>query len=215
MGVLGMVMVVGGLSCPGMLLEAGHKYTCYSVVRDGTLRCVGFGLDGVLGTGDTLNTGKDATSLVAGMTTVVPVTATNGEIAVKQLSCGSFNCVVIGDTLTEVKCWGNNAYGVLGTGDLLARGNAPGEMAALNPLPLPASCFPVTQVAACEYHVCILCSDSITLYCLGDNTLGQLGVGDNISRGGTPGWSWSPTDLGGVQVAKVLRGPGATHTCII
>eukprot|EP00756_Hemistasia_phaeocysticola_P046806 Hpha_TRINITY_DN20634_c0_g1::TRINITY_DN20634_c0_g1_i1::g.148069::m.148069 len=212
---VGVLVVVAGLGCQQALVESGSMHTCLTIA-DGTVRCFGYGADGALGSGSTEDRGRTPLSLAGAMAQSVPLLASNRDPSVHQLSASQFNCVVIGST-SEVLCWGKNDAGQLGAGDTLNRGSGPGEMAALQPLPLPPACSPVTQIAVCWAHACILCGDNTTVYCFGANDEGQLGVGDTRNRGTTADWSvgWTPTDLGGVQVAKLLRGVAASHTCAI
>eukprot|EP00756_Hemistasia_phaeocysticola_P010524 Hpha_TRINITY_DN15023_c1_g1::TRINITY_DN15023_c1_g1_i1::g.125247::m.125247 len=218
MSVLLLTLVGGGLACTGGTeMEVGYKHTCATFKPDGQLRCWGMNVDGALGVGDTVDRGNTAGS----MSQLVPVpVSSNGDTTVKLLSLGESSCVVVGIAHTDVKCWGNNDEGALGLRDVAPRGVSPGQVAALPRLPLPATCASVYQLAVYRKHVCVLCDDAVLIYCVGGNKFGQLGVGDNFDRGnypswGTPGSQWTATDLGGVQVTKLLRGNTATHTCAV
>ncbi|MGC4090704.1 MAG: hypothetical protein QM756_23100 [Polyangiaceae bacterium] len=80
-----------------------------------------------------------------------------------------FGCAILGDG--RLKCWGNGASGQLGTGDLSARGDAAGEMGTT----LPVTLRGVTLLVAGRAHACAVSSGE--LYCWGDNSKGQLGLG--------------------------------------
>src|SRR5215471_1566303 len=73
----------------------------------------------------------------------------------------------------EVRCWGANDSGQLGTGDTTA---------LLAPAPQPVSLgMPASSVAAGGAFSCALLTNG-TVKCWGDNHGGQLGTGDRNER---------------------------------
>lgn len=113
-----------------------------------------------------------------------------------------------------VVCWGDNLLGALGQGDTFDRGDDPGEVAALTPVPLGTGRH-ATQVAVGGDLVCALLDDG-GVKCWGDNLAGQLGQGDTTRRGGSAGQlgdALDPVALGGeVDVAQVVA--GHAHACV-
>ena len=107
-----------------------------------------------------------------------------------------FTCALLDDG--RVKCWGRNgnggdvstAGGQLGTGDLIARGNDPGEMGdALLPVDLgidPATTAPwkVKSLSTGDLRVCALLAND-RIKCWGRNDSGVEGTGNVISYGST------------------------------
>ncbi|MBL9024382.1 MAG: hypothetical protein JNL21_19460 [Myxococcales bacterium] len=97
---------------------------------------------------------------------------------------GDRTCVLIGNgDEMRLKCWGDNAHGALGIGDLDNRGDDPGEIAALPFIDLPTSS---PSVAMGALHTCIY-KPFLGIQCWGKNTEGQLGLGDTEDRGDEPG----------------------------
>lgn len=81
-----------------------------------------------------------------------------------------------------VKCWGGNSGGTLGLGDTESRGDQPGEMGPN--LPAVELDHEVAQLAVAKGGAfnCVLLKDS-SVKCWGDNSYGQLGLGDAQDRG--------------------------------
>ncbi len=134
---------------------------------------------------------------------------------VMQLALGgNFTCALLDDG--RVKCWGGNSQGQLGLGDTLPRGDNPGEMGAN----LPAVSFGTGRraisLAAGDSHACAIL-DNGALKCWGENTWGQLGVGDGSDRGdqaGEMGDSLPPVSLGTGRIVRNVSA-GDMHTCAI
>ena len=83
-----------------------------------------------------------------------------------------------------VKCWGNNYDGQLGLGDTNDRGGGANEM-GVNLLAVDlglADGVTVTAISADVYHTCALLSSG-AVKCWGNNSDGQLGLGDTNKRG--------------------------------
>lgn len=106
----------------------------------------------------------------------------------------------------RVRCWGQNTYGTLGTGDLRQRvGAAPGEMPdALVTVDLGAG-RTATAVDAGGDTTCAVRDDG-AVKCWGGNDRGQLGLGDRFRRG------WLPEHLG--DTGLVDLGAGRTATAV-
>jgi alpha-tubulin suppressor-like RCC1 family protein len=122
-------------------------------------------------------------------------------------------CVLLSDD--SVRCWGENIFGVLGTGDALHRGTEPGQMGdQLLAVDLGTG-NAAQDIAMGAVHVCALLSDG-TVKCWGYNAEGGLGLGDTDPRGGEPGGlgdSLPRVDLDGARV-RALSG-GLTFSCAL
>lgn len=123
-------------------------------------------------------------------------------------------CAVL--TGGRVKCWGQNARGQLGVGDLAPRGAAAGDMGKALPAVDLGLGRRAVALAAGNCHTCALLSAG-GVKCWGCNDFGQLGLEDLIDRGGVPG------DMGDA-LPNVGLGPGVNakaisagyeHTCAL
>jgi alpha-tubulin suppressor-like RCC1 family protein len=119
-------------------------------------------------------------------------------------------CVIRDDG--SVVCWGYNANGELGVGDIATRGDDPGE--------LPTSAVPLgagrtaTAITAGFAHTCALL-DNGSVVCWGYNGNGQLGVGDTTDRGDDPGeLPTTAVPLGAGRTATAITA-GSAHTCAL
>jgi len=97
----------------------------------------------------------------------------------KQLALNSYGehvCARLPVTpIGVLKCWGYNAFGQLGQGDILNRGDSLTDMGArLLPVNLGIGLSAV-QVAAGVDHTCARL-DNLQVKCWGDNAYGQLGI---------------------------------------
>jgi hypothetical protein len=86
----------------------------------------------------------------------------------------------------QLKCWGGNG-GRLGLGDAVTRGDGPGEMGDS----LPAVNLGTGRTASAigsgfGVHVCASLDDG-QFKCWGGNNNGELGLGDTLTRGASPG----------------------------
>lgn len=138
-----------------------------------------------------------------------PADAPSTGNAVIQLVAGEqHTCALRADG--AVKCWGRNDSGQLGVGDATARGSIPSKMGSNLPaVPLGAA---AKRVAAGRGHTCAILADD-SLRCWGENTVGQLGLGDTKTRGTSPGdfAPLPPIGLGSHRAVDV--GAGSNHTC--
>lgn len=127
----------------------------------------------------------------------VPVQVVGFDDAVSAVTGSRFSCAL---TLTGVvKCWGGNAAGQLGNGDLSFTDSV---------VPQTVSLPAVTELSAGFEHVCAL-TQSGEVWCWGYNSRGQLG--DN-----QPLVAASPTPVLVAGVAGVTAiGSGGEHSCAI
>ncbi|XXX76407.1 hypothetical protein WMF30_53040 [Sorangium sp. So ce134] len=116
----------------------------------------------------------------------------------------------------ELRCWGSNANGQLGLGDLNNRGDSEAEVLLMTSIPLGGG-RTAKSVAAGSHHTCVQLDDD-RVKCWGRNDAGQLGLGDLTPRGGTG--TTKPALIATVPLdnlddkAKAIVA-GGYHTCAI
>ena len=105
-----------------------------------------------------------------------------------------------------VRCWGSAYFAELGTGELLDRGDRPGDMGnALSEVDLGPS-VSVTALHTYENHNCAVLGTG-QIKCWGRNSYGMLGQGDTENRGddsGEMGAALLPVDLGTGRTVAAL-----------
>ncbi|MBN2361778.1 MAG: hypothetical protein JXR83_20165 [Deltaproteobacteria bacterium] len=101
-------------------------YHCCAVLTDGRIKCWGANDVGQLGLGDHQNRGDNPGEMDGALPAVsLP---TGDEVLDIALS-NQATCALIANSGTDlVRCWGNNFYGELGTGELNSMGDDPEEM---------------------------------------------------------------------------------------
>ncbi|WP_338796768.1 IPTL-CTERM sorting domain-containing protein [Acidovorax sp. DW039] len=176
-------VAVASLGATVQSIAAGYFQTC-AVTNAGAAHCWGANFYGQLGNGTDHNNSS------------VPVPVSGLGSGVQEIVAGSeYTCAVT--TSGAVYCWGRNDIGQLGNG----------TSAASNvPVAVPTLSSGVQRISAGTTHTCARTSLA-ELYCWGDNTLGQLGIGSNTSS--TPALI---TRLGtGVDSVSA----GSSHTCAL
>ena len=101
---------------------------------------------------------------------------------IRSVSSGGFHTVAM--TIKSNKCyvWGYNYQGQLGLGDNKTYGT-PIELSLINVLSISCGRFhTVALVSLCESESGFISSNENQIYIWGDNTFGQLGLGDNDDR---------------------------------
>ncbi|MDI1437454.1 RCC1 domain-containing protein [Polyangium sorediatum] len=192
----------------GSALSAGH--TC-ALLAGGRVKCWGMNGTGQLGLGDMQSRGDEPGE----MGDALPeVDFGIGATAIAVAAGSQHTCAVLeGGAL---KCWGNNESGQLGAGDVLSRGDAPGEMGAALPVVNLGAGKKVVAVTAGMGHTCVVLDDG-HVKCWGNNWTGQLGLGDTQGRGDEPGEmgdALPEVDLGtGAKAISVTA--GEYHTCAL
>ena len=126
----------------------------------------------------------------------------------------SHTCVVLNGG--ELKCFGSNAAGQIGSGGTASLGDAAAEMGdALVAVNLGAG-RTVRSVSAGTVHTCALL-DNGTVKCFGEGDNGRLGYGSSSDIGRTAaamGDALPSVDLGAGRTATLLA-TGAAHTCVV
>jgi alpha-tubulin suppressor-like RCC1 family protein len=175
-------------------------------------------LVGAVACGGSTNSSSSATGGTAGAGGAAPVpqggAAGSSEPPHPVVMSGwAQNCARFVDG--SLKCWGQNG-GWLGLGDTEARGDEPGEMGALLPFVDVGSGVTVDAVSLGDGHTCAVLSDR-SVKCWGQNSAGELGLGDTAPRGMVPGElsdDLPPVDLGTGRFAlQVVAADG--HTCAL
>jgi alpha-tubulin suppressor-like RCC1 family protein len=133
--------------------SAGENHTC-AVLNDGKIKCWGKNDFGQLGA---LGAANATPSLVSGIGTETVTTVTSGD---------THTCVIVTTNGGEVRCWGDNEFGQLGTGTNL-KSQTVTRILSLNN---------VTAVASGQSHTCAIINND-TVKCWGLNLYGQLGTG--------------------------------------
>jgi len=150
-------------------IALGGSTTC-ALSATGRVKCWGGNEFGVLGLGDTTNRGD----LEGQVPSQLPVIDLGANRAVVALSVSGANSACALLDHGEVKCWGNNQFGQLGTGDTRNRGDRPDEMGdALEPVELGAGRTAVSVSAGSNYSCAVL--DDGSVKCWGSGKYGQLG----------------------------------------
>jgi E3 ubiquitin-protein ligase HERC3 len=136
-----------------------------------------------------------------------------GPIA--NLVTGEWHSCVTLPSIAQVKCWGNNAFGQLGIGDINHRGDNPGEMGANLP-PVQLDMDLPTGLFAGSNHTCARATDG-RIKCWGANQRGQLGLGDTNNRGDNPGEKGASLPYANLGTGRTVKSLalGSSHTCAI
>ncbi|MBX7083308.1 MAG: RCC1 repeat-containing protein, partial [Nannocystaceae bacterium] len=142
---------VVGLDRVVAITNGGHACALRS---DGTARCWGSNLHGEVGNGNTGDVDLPVTVVGLSATTDGP-----------RVTTGSDHTCALGTDGT-VKCWGDNAEGQLGNGNMIDQ-STPTLVAGLSR---------VTSLAANGMHTCAVIDDG-TVKCWGRNLAGELGDG--------------------------------------
>jgi len=141
-------------------VTTGLYHSC-AAKTDGTLWCWGGNLSGQLG--------SDSIAVLPTAQTSDPVQVTGTTW--KSVSAGqSHTCAVMVDG--TLWCWGDNDSGQLGDNTLDSKST---------PVAVVSSGQTWAMVAAGVTHTCALATDG-SLWCWGDNSAGQLGIGSNQPR---------------------------------
>jgi len=188
------------LGAAATAIALGTNHTC-AVIAGGAVRCWGSNTKGQLGYANTTPIGDTQTPA-----SVIPVVVGG---AVAQLALGNARtCALL--TAGTVRCWGDNATGVLGYGNMITIGDDE-DPAAAGDLDIEIG-HKVTQLTYAGAHGCALLDDG-SVRCWGSGTDGQLGHGSTNTIGNNE----TPRSAGPVQVGGTVTklAAGANHTCAL
>ena len=149
-------------------------------------------------------------------TNLIPVDLGTGLVPLQLVAGEGATCVLF--TNQRVKCWGSaTAFGTLGYGDSTARNPLDASKMGDNlPFVDLGTNVRVRQIAMKNLHVCVVTTDD-RVKCWGDNSFGQLGLGDTNHRGTSAsqmGDNLPYVELG-VQFTVEEIVCGAHHTCAL
>ena len=160
-------------------IAAGGDHTC-AVLDDGALKCWGKNSYGQLGLGDIAPRGESPNEMGDNLQAV----DVGPGRTVRGVALGrAHTCALLDDG--RVKCWGQSLFAQLGLGDTRTRGGRSGEMGARLAAVDLGPGRKAVEVAAGGTHSCARLDDG-ALKCWGQNTYGQLGLGDTKDRGDQP-----------------------------
>jgi alpha-tubulin suppressor-like RCC1 family protein len=181
-GQLGSAVPVGTqqttpVAVPGLsgvtAVAAGSEHTC-ALLSNGTVSCWGANSFGQLGDGTT--TFRSTPQVIAGLTGVTALGSGAGY---------HHTCVV--RTGGNIRCWGSNADGELGTGTA-----SPQQTTPVSVVGVTGAVAVATGGGGGREHTCALLSGG-TVSCWGSNVFGELGIG-NVSTDPRP----NPTAVPGL-----------------
>jgi len=169
---------------PIIQMALGLYHTCV-LTSDGTVGCWGYNAHGELGLGHTSNIGDQPNEMLP-MSLNIPWGGHNTNIV--KIAAGWYHTCSL-NLFNQVRCWGWNNHGQLGSGDVLNYGDTTFEGTTT-----PTSSFVflgsgrrVIDITASAYSTCALL-DNQQVKCWGYNEQGQLGLGlGSADRGGHPG----------------------------
>jgi alpha-tubulin suppressor-like RCC1 family protein len=165
-----------GVGKTAKALTARGSHTC-ALLSDDTVKCWGGNGQGGLGLGDTMKRGDAANEMGDALASVDLGLGLVGKGVFGGLN---FTCAVL--KTDRVKCWGRNAVGQLGQGDTTNRGDGVGPMGNGLPAISLGEGRTVKSLAVGINHACALLNNN-AVKCWGGALAGQLGLGDEQSRG--------------------------------
>ena len=153
-------------------ITTGTGYTCV-LLDDDSVKCWGWADFGQLGAGKT-DDYDEPPNLKIPLGT-----------GITAIASGNFHTCAILDN-SSIKCWGLNDSGQLGIGDTSNFGDGVNNLGYNEMLDLPTVDLGAGRTArgitAGDSHTCALL-DNFSVKCWGENSYGQLGQGDNSTRG--------------------------------
>ncbi len=174
---------VSGLSTGVVAVASGWAHTC-ALLSTGSLRCWGENQNGQLGNGERLDrlTPTDVTGLSSGV--------------VYMAAGAAHTCAITSSG--DVKCWGQNGSGQLGTGTYSDR---------LTPTDVIDLSSGIVSLATGGFHTCALATSG-GVKCWGSNLFGELGDGTTITGN-------RPADVSGLSSGVTAISAGGDHTCAL
>lgn len=185
---------------------SGNWHNC-ARLDDNSVKC--WGTAAMLGLGGGTEHGKVPNSMGDNLPAVDLGT---NRTALELTAGGWHTCARLDDN--SVKCWGDNATGQLGLGDINNRGDQPGEMGDSLPVVNLGTNRTALELSASLFHTCARL-DNGSVKCWGAGNFGQLGLGDNTIRGNEPGEmgdALPAVNLGTGRTALDIE-TNSEHTC--
>jgi alpha-tubulin suppressor-like RCC1 family protein len=191
-------------------LAAGSSHAC-ALLDNATVKCWGANAKGQLGIGDTSPRGDGPGEMGDALATV-PLGA--GRTA-KAIAAGNSHTCALLDNNT-LKCWGQNNYGQLGQGNTKTLGDNANEIGDSMAAIQLGTGRTAKNVQAGGNSTCAILDDN-TLKCWGQNSNGQLGLGNTSHRGDNAnemGANLPVVAFGTGRTAKAVT-VGLAHACVI
>ncbi len=172
---------------------SGSSFTC-ALIEVGGVKCWGINYYGQLGQGDVDSRGDGVNEMGNYLRFVhLGLEGSSGLLLTKELSLG-FRHVCAVSYSDLVKCWGDNGNGELGLGDTNSRGDDANEMADNLPyarlLGSGGVLYAIRSISSGgnngSGHTCASFSNR-RVKCWGNNSSGQLGLGNTINYGDEEG----------------------------
>lgn len=170
-------------------VAAGHKSSC-AIMSDTSLKCWGNNRMGQLGTGNTIDSYSPITIIATGVLDV-KISQAHGSGGISSYFRDYACAKLVGG---ELKCWGNNGFGQLGTGNTTSF-TAPVQIFASG----------VDKFDLGWATTCVVLSTG-ELKCWGDGQYGHIGDGNTLDR-------HSPTTIIASNVTDISV--GIMHSCAI
>ena len=206
-------------------ISSGYAHSC-ALFADGTVRCWGHNSMGQLGRGDeeiigdgcvgdstSTRTCETSTDELGAQLSPVALSASNTQKALMIASGSRFNCAWLDNQ--KLKCWGENNFAQLGSGDTETRGDEADEMGeSLSGVNINNAI--VREIALGKQHSCALLHSG-DVKCWGNFSYGRLGVmseslvGDAADEMGVP-LQESPIGSGALPLQLAL---GESHNCAL
>ena len=162
------------------IVETGDNFSC-ALLDNNLIKCWGDAANGRLGSGDSTDRGDGINEMGNNLAYVDFGT---GRTAI-DIKLGHQHACVLMDN-SQIKCWGEAAYGRLGSGNQTDRGDDPGEMGdSLGQVDLGTNRSAI-ELASGIYHTCALL-DNNKIKCWGYGAYGQIGRGSNANIGDAGG----------------------------
>lgn len=186
-------------------VSVGGATSC-AVLDDFSVKCWGYNGDGVLGQGHTVDIGGSSGQ----MATLAPINLGTNRTA-KQVSVGSSPnaCALLENG--DVRCWGYNGDGSLGTGDSVSYGSTVGDPVGNSPIINLGR--KAIQVASGWSMFCALLDDG-TVKCWGVALYPEM-LGRETTDSATTSaiiGTMTPVNLGTGRTAKSIS-TGRAHVC--
>jgi alpha-tubulin suppressor-like RCC1 family protein len=193
-----------GQAVRALSLSIKDDHSC-ALLEAGQVRCWGSNTFGQLGVGNTV--------AVQTPSATIPVVDLGTNAHAIAVSSGMFHSCALLEGGT-VKCWGDNRYGQLGQGDLLARGDWPGTMGDALPSVQLGTGRHAVAIGAGGSSSCALLDDG-SVKCWGGERV-QRGLGDAVHGDGPfeMGDQLPAIDFGSGRHVTLL-GVGEAHACAV
>jgi len=192
------------------MIAIGSNHSC-ALLDNATVKCWGRSASGQLGYNDTVTRGDGAGE----MGNALPaISFAAGRTATAIAAGANHTCALLDNA--QVVCWGDNAYGQLGQGNMDNIGDGVGATVATTPTIDMGTGRSVVAISAGDLHTCALL-DNATVKCWGASANGRLGTGDTTDIGDEPnemGDALLPISLG-TGVGALAISAGGAHTCVL